>query len=202
VKLTADGDRRARSHLAASASLTARVADECLDSIFAAAEAAATTLAGGGKLLLCGNGGSASDAQHLAAELVSRFDRTIERRALPAIALTTDSSVLTAIANDDNFENVFKRQVEALGAEGDALVCISTSGASENVRRAAAAARQGGVRTIGLLGEGGPLSGEVDIAVLVPSTDTQLVQEALLAVEHVFIDLVERSLFDPGPDAR
>jgi D-sedoheptulose 7-phosphate isomerase len=149
----------------------------------------------GGKLLICGNGGSAADAQHVAAELVSRLTKDFERPGLPAIALTTDTSFLTAYANDVDFEGVFERQVQALGREGDLLIGISTSGNSPNVLRAVAYAKAHGMKTIGLTGNSGRLSSEADCAVAVPSADTQYIQESLLAVEHIACELVERTLF-------
>lgn len=144
----------------------------------------------GGKVLLFGNGGSAADAQHVAAELIGRFAH--ERRALPAIALTTDSSVLTALANDFGFERVFARQVEALGAEGDVAVAISTSGASANVLEGVREARRRGLATIGLCGAGdSALAEAVDVAIRVPGQGTAAVQEGHLAVEHALCRAVE-----------
>jgi D-sedoheptulose 7-phosphate isomerase len=155
----------------------------------------AETFRRGGKLLLCGNGGSAADCQHLAAEFVSRFRREVERRALPAIALTTDTSFLTAFANDCGYEGVFERQVEALGEPDDLLIGISTSGNSLNVIRAVKLAAEKGLRTVALTGRGGRLPDMVDIAIRVPSTDTQHIQETHLAIEHALCDLVEVILF-------
>jgi D-sedoheptulose 7-phosphate isomerase len=130
----------------------------------------------------------------MAAEFVGRLNKDFVRHGLPAIALTTDTSVLTAFANDFGFEGVFERQVQALARPNDVLIAISTSGNSPNVVRAVQAARQIGARTIGLLGEGGALTGLVDHAVVVPSRDTQRVQEVLLCVEHILCDLTERAL--------
>ena len=149
----------------------------------------------GGKLLICGNGGSAADAQHVAAELVSRLTKDFDRPGLPAIALTTDTSFLTAYANDIDFEGVFERQVQALGREGDLLIGISTSGNSPNVLRAVAYAKAHGMKTIGLTGNKGKLSTAADCAVAVPSADTQYIQESLLAIEHIACEIVERTLF-------
>ena len=148
-----------------------------------------------GKLLLCGNGGSAADCQHMAAEFVSCFSRDLDRRALPAIALTTDTSFLTGFSNDCGFEGVFERQVEALGSAGDVLISISTSGNSPNVIRAVEAARKRDIRTIALTGNGGCLSAIAEVPITVPSTDTQYIQEAHLAVEHILCELVEFILF-------
>lgn len=142
------------------------------------------------KVLLCGNGGSASDAQHIAAEFVGRFEA--ERRAWPAIALTTDTSALTALANDYGYERIFARQVEALATSGDVLVCISTSGNSDNVLAAAMVARERGCRTIGLTGANGKrLASLCDVTVLVPSTRTARIQEAHIAIGHVWCEMVD-----------
>ncbi len=149
------------------------------------------TLERGGTLMFCGNGGSAADAQHLAAEYVVRFRR--ERRPLRAIALTTDSSVLTAGANDFSFDDVFARQVEALGRKGDLLILHSTSGESENLIRAAAAARAAGIETIALLAKGGGrLLDQVDHALVVPTESTAHAQEIHLAIGHSICDRVDR----------
>ncbi len=186
---------RAREHLLASAELKRQVAEQCLDSILAAARLVADCFRSGDKLLLCGNGGSAADAQHVAAELVSRLSADFERPGLPALALTTDSSFLTAYANDYSFEGVFARQVQALGRAGDVLIGISTSGNSRNVVLAMEAAKAADMRTISLTGSGGRMAGMADVAIAVPSSDTQHVQEAHLAIEHMVCDLAERYLF-------
>ena len=165
-----------------------------------AALALAAALRGGGKALVFGNGGSAADAQHIAAELVGRFE--LERAALPAIALTTDSSALTAIANDYGFAHVFARQVEGLGRSGDVALAISTSGSSANVLAGVEAARRAGLATIGLCGAPGCLLCEaVDIAIATPAGETARVQELHLAVEHALCRAVEHLLFedDGGP---
>ena len=151
----------------------------------------------GRKLLVCGNGGSAADAQHLVAEFVSRL--TVDRPALRAIALTTDTSILTAIGNDYSFDNVFSRQVEALGIEGDILLAISTSGNSRNCLKALELARTLRLSTIAFTGNGGgKMAALADINVIVPSTVTMNIQESQLALEHIFCMLVERCYF--GPD--
>jgi D-sedoheptulose 7-phosphate isomerase len=151
-------------------------------------------LRGGGTLFFCGNGGSAADAQHLAAEYVVRYSAT--RRPLAAVALTTDTSILTAAGNDFEFEQIFARQVEALCGSGDLLVLHSTSGQSANLLAAARAARQKKVGTVAFLGKGGgTLVGLVDEAVIVPSNETSQVQLIHLALEHFIVDLVERELF-------
>lgn len=147
-------------------------------------------LKSGGKILICGNGGSAADSQHIAAELVGRFQR--ERRGLAAIALTTDTSILTALANDYSYDRIFSRQVEALGRPGDLLLALSTSGNSPNLLLAARTARAGGLKTCALLGkDGGKLAGEVDLALIVPAADTARIQEGQALVYHILCDLTE-----------
>lgn len=182
-------------YLMRSAEVTRRVAQTCGDAIAAAACRITSAFSEGGKLLLCGNGGSAAECQHMAAELLSRLARDRDRPPLPAIALTTDTSFLTAFANDVGFEGVFERQVQALGRRGDVLIAISTSGDSENCVRAVAAARAGGLVTIALTGAAGRLSAMVDVVIAVPSDSTQHVQEAHLAIEHLLCELVERRIF-------
>jgi D-sedoheptulose 7-phosphate isomerase len=148
----------------------------------------------GNKLLVMGNGGSAADAQHFVAEIVGRFK--MERRALPAVALSTDTSILTAIGNDYGFECVFSRQVEALAAPGDVVVGISTSGNSPNVLKALNVAKARGCRTIGLLGkDGGSIRAACSLALVVSSTDTPRVQEGHITIIHIVCDLVEKALF-------
>jgi D-sedoheptulose 7-phosphate isomerase len=155
----------------------------------------ADALGSGHKLLLFGNGGSAADAQHLAAEFVGRFMR--ERRALPAVALTTDTSALTAIANDYGYEEVFARQVRALGARGDVALAISTSGKSPSVLRAVDACREIGITTIGLTGgDGGALAGAVDVSLRVSASRlSPRIQETHILIGHVLCELVDRRLF-------
>jgi D-sedoheptulose 7-phosphate isomerase len=151
----------------------------------------------GGKILFCGNGGSAADAQHLAAEYVVKL--TLERRPFPALALTTDTSILTAAGNDLGFERVFARQVQALGRPGDLLLIHSTSGASPNLLAAAHAAREAGLKVAALLAKGGgPLADRVDFALVVPTGSTQRAQELHLTIGHVVCELVERALVDPA----
>ena len=153
-------------------------------------------LRNGGTIFFCGNGGSAADAQHVAAEYVVRY--SAHRRPLAAVALTTDSSILTAAANDLAFEQVFARQLEALCGPGDLLVMHSTSGQSGNLLAAARAAKHRGVLTVAFLGKGGgPLAGMVDQALVVPSDDTSLVQLVHMALEHLIVELVERELVAP-----
>lgn len=191
----ADAARQAVAYLHESAAVQRRTGEACADQVVHAANIIAKAMGSGRKLLLCGNGGSAADCQHVAAEFVSRLTREVVRPALPAIALTTDTSFLTAYANDCDFEGVFMRQVEALGTPGDVLLGISTSGSSKNVRRAVQTAREMGLSTIALIGEGGSLASEVDCAIVIPSGDTQHIQEAMLPVEHFICHLVERTLF-------
>ena len=168
---------------------------ENADALERAVDVVAEALGAGRKLLLFGNGGSAADAQHLAAELVGRFQR--ERRPLPAIALTTDSSALTAIANDYGYDQVFARQVRALGARGDVALAISTSGRSPSVLRAVEAARSLGMRTIGLTGgDGGALAGLVEVSLRVSASSLSCrIQETHILIGHVLCELVDRRLF-------
>jgi D-sedoheptulose 7-phosphate isomerase len=158
-----------------------------------AADIMASSLSAGCKLMLCGNGGSAADSQHLAAEFVGRFVK--DRRPLAALALSTDSSALTCIANDYSFDDVFYRQVVGLGLPDDCLVAISTSGNSRNVIKAAEAARSADIRTIGLLGrDGGALAALCDVPIVVPSATTARIQEAHIFIGHMLCTLVEQRL--------
>jgi D-sedoheptulose 7-phosphate isomerase len=148
----------------------------------------------GKKLLVMGNGGSAADAQHLAGEIVGRF--RLERPGLPAIALNTDTSILTAVGNDYGYEAIFRRQVEAHGQEGDVVIGISTSGSSPNVLTALRLAREKGCRTVGLLGkDGGSIKGLVDIDLTVSGHDTPRIQEGHITIIHILCELVEQALF-------
>jgi D-sedoheptulose 7-phosphate isomerase len=170
-----------------------QVAQDCGENIVDAAMLIARCLRGGGKLLLFGNGGSAADAQHLAAEFVGRF--RIERQALPAIALTTDSSILTAVGNDYGFDQIFARQVQALGRPGDVAIGISTSGNSPNVTSAITQAAKQELKTIGLVGkDGGSLAKCVDISVTVASTNVAMIQECHITIGHILCELVENEL--------
>jgi len=156
-----------------------------------------TVFARGNKLIVFGNGGSAADAQHFAAEIIGRFK--MERRALPAIALTTDTSILTAIGNDYGFDRLFSRQVEGLAVAGDIAVGISTSGNSPNVALALEAARNQGCKTVALLGrDGGTIRQLVDLAIIIPSSDTPHIQEGHIAIIHILCDLLEKGLFPGG----
>lgn len=178
-------------HLEGLAETAARTSRELADEIAEVAELVIRTLEAGHKLLFCGNGGSAADAQHLAAEYVVRFRK--ERHALPALALTTDTSLLTAAANDFGYDEVFARQVRALGAPGDLLFLHSTSGESPNLLAAAHAAREMGVGTVALLARGGGrLRDIVDTALVIPTDDTAHAQELHLAIGHLICAIVER----------
>ena len=168
-----------------------------IDSRLAEIEAAGSliweALKSGNKILLCGNGGSAADAQHIAAELVGRYEQ--QRRAFPAISLTTDTSALTAVSNDYGYEEVFARQVEALAVAGDVLIAISTSGKSLSVIKAADQARALGCRTIALTGcSGEPLTAHCDLAVVVPSDRTSRVQEAHITIGHLWCEMIDQAL--------
>jgi len=175
------------------------MSEACTESILLAARTVAQSLRAGGKLMMCGNGGSAADAQHIAAELVGRLSPDRVRPALAAIALTTDTSCLTATANDYGYEQVFQRQVEALGHEGDVLVGISTSGNSESVLRAVMTAKERGIITVGLVGaEGGKLLKLADLPIVVPSNDVQRIQEGHITIGHIICDLVEQMLYTDG----
>jgi D-sedoheptulose 7-phosphate isomerase len=159
----------------------------------AVADRIARSFRAGGKVLLAGNGGSAADAQHIAAEFLSRFK--LERNPLPAIALTTDSSIVTAIGNDYGFENVFERQVRGLGRAGDVFIGLSTSGRSANVLAGLRVAREIGLSTVGFTGSGGEMRALCDLTVAAPSHDTALIQQVHLVAAHAVCLLVERDLF-------
>jgi len=175
------------------AAAATRAADRMDADIARAATMVRDTVRGGGTLFFCGNGGSAADAQHLAAEYVVRYQRA--RRACAAVALTTDTSILTAAGNDMGFEHVFARQVQALARRGDLLVIHSTSGRSPNILEAARAARDKGVAVLAFTaGDGGPLRGLSDHAVVVPVSRTDRAQELHLCIEHAICELVEREL--------
>jgi D-sedoheptulose 7-phosphate isomerase len=185
-----------RSQLLASAEVKRETADACLQSIVGAALVIVQSLREGGKLLICGNGGSAADSQHLAGEFVNVLNKTEHRLPMAAIALTTDSSVLTAIANDFGFETIFERQIAALGKPGDVVLAISTSGNSENLVRAMCYARHEKLKALALTGAGGgKIKSIADITICVPSEDVQRIQETHLAIEHILCTLVEREFF-------
>jgi D-sedoheptulose 7-phosphate isomerase len=176
------------------AELRIKVAQACGRTIVEAASLITSCLRSGGKLLFFGNGGSAADAQHLAAEFVGRF--VAERRGLPAVALTTDSSILTAVGNDYGFDQIFARQIEALGRPNDVAIGISTSGNSPNVIEAVKKAAKQQLKTIGLVGkDGGTLAKCVDISIVVASANTARVQECHIAIGHLLCELAEIDLF-------
>jgi D-sedoheptulose 7-phosphate isomerase len=186
----------ARDRFGAAAEVYSRLCDSA-DAVTAVAGAVVDSYRAGGKLILFGNGGSAGDAQHIAAEFVGRFQ--LERDPLPAIALTVNGSAITAIANDYGYDQVFARQLRALGAPGDVAVGISTSGGSANVIAALEAARSGGLVTVGLTGgDGGAIPSMCDHCLVVPSGDTPRIQEGHILLAHVLCELVETTLF---PDA-
>ena len=195
-----DARETARGYLSEAAETIRLVESDRLDEVVAAAEILVGSLRAGGKILICGNGGSAADAQHLATELVSTLTLDHRRPSIPAVALTTDTSLLTAIGNDFGFEGVFERQVESLGRGGDVLIAISTSGDSENVVRAAEAARTRGLRVVALTGEGGGRLVKIaDVAIRVPSAVTSHIQEAHIAIEQLLALIVERDLYPLAP---
>ena len=178
------------------AELREKLARQCGRAIVEAALMLTECLESGGKLLFFGNGGSAADAQHLAAEFVGRFVK--ERRALPAIAFSTDTSILTAVGNDYGFDQIFVRQMEALGQPGDVAIGITTSGNSPNVLLAFKEATKLGLKTIGLAGkDGGQLARCVDLPIIVPASNTARIQECHIAIGHLFCELVEEKMF-PG----
>ena len=185
----------ASAHLRRSLDVLARAADdaEFNAAVPAIAQAIEKSLRGGGKVMLAGNGGSAADAQHIAGEFLSRL--RFDRHPLPAIALTTDSSVLTAVGNDYGYDRVFERPLRGLGRRGDVLFGISTSGRSPNVVRALAAAREMGIVTVGMLGgQGQPALEQCDLALLVPDSETARIQECHIALGHAVLELLEDRL--------
>jgi len=191
---SADLLARVRAAIEESVSVKRAVLELCEADIARAAAVVIETFRSGGKLLAFGNGGSASDAQHLAAELAGRYVR--ERPGLPALALCANTSDVTAIGNDYGFDRVFARLIEAHGRSGDVAVALSTSGSSANVVAAVEVARERGLRTIGLTGKGGgKLAGMVDVPIAVPSDSTPRIQEAHITVVHLICELVDAALF-------
>jgi D-sedoheptulose 7-phosphate isomerase len=179
-----------------SIDLKDRVKRELPEKIIQVAHALAQCIRNGGKILLCGNGGSAADAQHLAGELVVRLSSDYTRSALPAITLSSNDYVLTACANDFGFEQVFSRQIEALGKPEDLLLCISTSGNSPNLLKAAEKAKEKKMKTVGLLGkDGGKLKNLSDLSIVVPSENTPRIQEVHICICHILCELIEKELF-------
>jgi len=168
--------------------------DSHAEAVARAAELIITSIKAGGKVLIFGNGGSAADAQHIAAELVNRFN--YDRPPIAAIALTTDTSILTSVGNDSSFDELFERQVRALGRGDDVALAISTSGNSPNVLRAVDAAHELGIKTIALAGrDGGKLAGAVDVALVVEASSTQRIQETHITIGHILCELVEDALY-------
>jgi len=158
-------------------------------------EVLASCFLGGGKVLICGNGGSAADAQHIAAEFVCSFSKNVNRKGLPAISLTTDTSIITAYSNDFQFEAVFSRQLEALAREGDVLIILSTSGNSENCIRAAHMARTIGLKIVSFLGQSGELKNLSHYSLSVPSEDTQIIQQCHIVAYHTLVEMLEEKMF-------
>lgn len=178
-----------------SARIKNQTADLLADNIVLAVNAIVECYKNGGKLLVMGNGGSAADSQHIAAEFISSFQ--MNRKALPAIALTTDTSILTAIGNDKGYENIFLRQIEALANHSaDIIMAISTSGNSLNIVRAVEFAKKNNLKTIGLSGQGGKLKDLVDFPIAVPSSNTQRIQETHITISHAMCGLIEQTLFN------
>lgn len=194
--MKSDREQFIRSSLKESAATKLRIEDQLLSQISGAIDLIKEALDRKNKILLCGNGGSAADAQHLATEFVIRLNPDIQRPGLPAIALTTDTSNLTAGANDLGYDNVFARSVEALGTEGDVLIGISTSGNSESINRAFRTAQKKKMITIGFLGkDGGASKGLCDLPIIVPAQDTQRIQEGHITIGHIIFQQVEQELF-------
>jgi D-sedoheptulose 7-phosphate isomerase len=182
--------------LTESSEVKLKMKDECMEQILSAVKLLADGFSEGKKLLLCGNGGSAADCQHIATELMIRLSHNIQRPAMPAIALTTDTSNLTAGGNDIGFENVFARNVEGLGNEGDMLLAISTSGNSPNVIKAVEKAKEKNMKVIAFLGgSGGKLKDLVHLPVIIPSANTQRIQEGHITAAHIICELLEEEIY-------
>jgi len=185
-----------RDHLTESAAVKTAIAEKCINEIEKAALLCADVFKNDGTLLLCGNGGSAADAQHIAAELVVRLSALLNRRALPAIALTVNTSTMTACANDYGYDHVFSRQVEAYGREGGLLIGISTSGNSVNIIHALETAKSLKLHTVAFLGgTGGEIKDIADINIIIPHTDTARIQEGHITIGHILCDIIEKELF-------
>jgi len=196
-----DAESRVRAHFSESIATKQAAAEQLKDSIPAAGRLMTDALLDDGKILSCGNGGSAGDSQHFSSELLNRFER--ERPGLPAVALTTDTSTLTSIANDYSYEDIFAKQIRALGRQNDVLLAISTSGNSENVCRAIVAAHERGMRVVALTGrDGGRMAGLLDgedVEIRVPASRTARIQEVHLLVIHCLCDLIDTTLLG-APD--
>lgn len=176
-------------------SILSEVGLNCVKDIETSANLITECFLSGGKILICGNGGSAADSQHFAAEFVSAFARDLDRKALPALALTVDTSIITAFSNDFSFKKVFARQVEAHGRPGDVLIALTTSGSSKNCLEAVNQARKLGLKTIALTQVGGQISKIVDYSIEIPSKNTQHIQECHMVCYHIITELVEEALF-------
>lgn len=195
-KITLDKRKFTLDSLTESSETKLKMKDACLEDILNSVEMLVAAYRNGKKLLLCGNGGSAADCQHIATEFMIRLNHKINRPALCAIALTTDSSNLTAGGNDIGFDNVFARNVQGLGNEGDILLAISTSGNSPNVIKAVEMAREKKMKVIGLLGgTGGKLKAQVDIPIVIPTSNTQRIQEGHITSAHILCELTEIELY-------
>jgi len=191
-----DKKKFALESLSESAETKIKMQQECIADIISAADLITESYKTGKKLLLCGNGGSAADCQHIATEFMIRLSHTIERPALAAIALTTDSSNLTAGGNDIGFENVFARNIQGLGNSGDVLIAISTSGNSRNIINAVEMAKSKNIKTVGFLGgSGGRLKSLVNVPVIIPSSNVQRIQEGHITIAHIICELVEEELY-------
>jgi D-sedoheptulose 7-phosphate isomerase len=184
-------EQRFKEHI----SVSSKSLIECQAQIVKVAQLLIDTLKSGKKILICGNGGSAADSQHFAAELVSSFSKNRNRDGIPAIALTTDTSIMTAYSNDFNFEGVFARQVNALGQAGDCLIVLSTSGNSKNCIMGIKEAKAKNLKTVALIGENGSLKNMADEIILVPSNNTQNIQEMHILIYHILSELIEENLF-------
>ena len=185
-----------KESLVESSQIKLQVLESCFDDIIKISEVLEKCVKGGNKLMLCGNGGSAADCQHLATEFMVRLSHDIKRPAIAAIALTTDSSLLTAGGNDIGFENIFARSVEGIGINGDVLIGISTSGNSENIIRAVNTAKEKGIITVGLLGASvGKLKNLCDYTICIPSSNVQRIQESHITLGHILCEIIEREIY-------
>lgn len=191
-----DKEKFISESLKESSEVKLKIENACKAEILVAVQSLVDSFRNGKKLLLCGNGGSAADCQHIAAEFVIRLSHHIQRPSLPAIALTTDTSNLTAGGNDIGWENVFARSIEGLGNAGDVLIAISTSGNSPNIIKAVEQAKSKNIFVVGFLGgTGGKLKDKVDLPIVIPSANTQRIQEGHITVAHIICELVETELF-------
>jgi len=184
-----------KSYIEKGIELRKRIIDSKLNEIINFAKIIYKSLKDGGKLLICGNGGSAADAQHIAAEFVNRY--LADRSPLPALALTTDTSIITAVSNDFTFDQIFSKQIQALATKNDCLLAISTSGKSPNIINALKSAKSIGCATLSLTGkDGGDMPNHSDLTLIVPSNETPVIQETHLVIEHLICDLVERMIIE------